>query len=344
MHPTIATDAWDIDEASLSPLAGDAAKLHFALRYAVLAPSNHNAQPWRFVVDGANVLLYADRTRSLPVVDPFDRELIIGCGAALFNLRVAIQHFGLRYAITLCPDHFDPDVLAHVRVSREGAHDGALAALFDTMTRRVTTREAFDASPIPADTQDALVQAALDEGVDAAAIASAPARERIAELVGQADHLQFRDPRFRRELASWIHSSRRGDGMPRYSAGVSALLDFATPITASAIRTFDLGSGAAAVHRQLAAHSPMFLCIGTGQDDPSAWLASGQALERVLLTAVSFGLTASYLNQPIETESLRDAVRKEAGMSALPQLLLRIGRGPRCAHTPRRALSDVVSS
>jgi len=55
-------------------------------------------------------------------------------------------------------------------------------------------------SPLPANTQDALVQAALAEGVDAASIASAPARERIAELVAQADHLQFRDPPFRREL------------------------------------------------------------------------------------------------------------------------------------------------
>jgi len=75
----------------------------------VLAPSNHNAQPWRFVVDGTSVLLCADRTRALAVVDPFDRRLIIACGAALFNLRVAIQHFGLRYTITLFPDRFDPD-------------------------------------------------------------------------------------------------------------------------------------------------------------------------------------------------------------------------------------------
>lgn len=63
----------------------------------------------------------------------------------------------------------------------------------------------------------------------------------------------------------------------------------------------------------------------------------------MLLTAVSFGITASYLNQPIEIDALRDALRKEAGMSALPQLLLRIGRGPRCAHTPRRAMPDVVA-
>lgn len=63
--------------------------------------------------------------------------------------------------------------------------------------------------------------------------------------------------------------------MPGYAAGVSALLDFARPIAASAIRTFDLCSGAATVHREFAEHSPMLLCIGMGQYDPSAWLACG---------------------------------------------------------------------
>lgn len=342
MYPHAAIDPWSIKESNLAPLADDAAKLRFALHYAVLAPSNHNAQPWRIIVDGTSVLLCADRTRALAVVDPYDRELIIGCGAALFNLRVALQHLGLGYAITLLPDHLDPDVLAQVRVF-EGARDASVAALFDAITERVTTREAFDVEPVSMNVQDELVRAAVAEGVDAASIAWAATREAIAELVAQADHQQFRDPRFRRELASWIHASRRGDGMPAYAAGVRALLDFVSPIASSVVRTFDLGGGAAAAHRRLVEHSPMLLCIGTGADNPSAWLASGQALERVLLTAVRLGLCVSYLNQPIEIETLRDALRRQAGMSTLPQLLLRIGHGPKCAHTPRRAMSEVVT-
>lgn len=192
------------------------------------------------------------------------------------------------------------------------------------------------------DVQDELVQAAVAEGVDAQCLAWAATRESIGELVAQADIEQFRDPRFRRELASWIHASRHKDGMPAYSAGVSALLDFASPIASSVLRTFDLGSGAAAAHRRLVEHSPMLLCIGTGEDNPAAWLAAGQALERVLLTAVRRGLYVSYLNQPIEVEALRDVLRRETGMATIPQLLLRIGRGPKCPHTPRRAMSDMV--
>ena len=84
---------WNVSSADF-PGDGDAEeKLAFLLRDAVLAPSGHNTQPWLFRVDGDAVDLYADRTQALPVVDPEDRELTISCGAALFNLRVALRRF-----------------------------------------------------------------------------------------------------------------------------------------------------------------------------------------------------------------------------------------------------------
>lgn len=335
--------AWDIDEGPLSPVASTEARLRFSLNYAVLAPSNHNSQPWRFFVDGDTVMLCADRTRALSVVDPFDRELVISCGAALFNLRVALSHFGLGYAITLLPSDAEPDVLAKVRVFASKGGDASIASLFNAIPRRVTTREAFHAEAVAPEIQHRLLGAAEAEGVQAVSIDDLHRREEIAQLIADADRIQFHDPRFRRELASWIHPRRMDDGMPAYGPGVSKLLDIAVPLVASAIRTFDLGAGIAAAHESLVQASPILFCIGTGIDDPPSWLAAGQALERVLLTGVGSGLTASYLNQPIETEQLRDSLRRAAGMTTQPQLLLRIGRGPLAAHSPRRPIQDVVS-
>jgi hypothetical protein len=281
--------------------------------------------------------------RALPVVDPFDRELIISCGAALFNLRVALSRFELAYAITPLPSSADPDVLAHLRVIPDGRCDKGLTALFDAIALRVTTRETFADEPMSPEFQRRLLDAGTAEGCDTVCVESAASREQLAALIGEADQAQFKDPRFRRELASWIHPRRLQDGMPALSSGARALLDFAVPLVSSIIRTFDLGGGLAAAHHTLVAGSPLLLCIGTGTDDAAAWLAAGQALERVLLSAAAEGMTASYLNQPIEVASLRARLRAALDLDAVPQLLIRVGRGRAAPHSPRRPIAEVVS-
>ncbi|MCG5078758.1 nitroreductase family protein [Paraburkholderia sp. RG36] len=319
--------------------------MHFALRHATLAPSSHNSQPWRFVLGTDRVMLCADRLRALPVVDPYDRELIISCGAALFNLRVALASLGIGYAITLFPSSSDSDLLAEVRLLRERATGAELAALVSAIHERVTTRHPFAAEPVNAAIEQHLMEAARAEGVEVACVSAAEPRNAIAELVAEADRQQFADPRFRRELAKWIHPRHTDDGMPAYAVRLGPLLDFAKPLVASAIRTFDLGGGVAATHRELAAGSPLLLCLATGVDNAQAWLATGQALERVLLLATLHGLCVSYLNQPIEVPALRARLGTLAGLpdAYSPQLLLRIGHGTPDAATPRRPLGEVMS-
>ncbi|CAN7795445.1 nitroreductase [Caballeronia sp. LjRoot34] len=327
----------------MSSLTCTEARLRFALNYAVLAPSSHNSQPWYFIVDGDTLLLCADRMRALSIVDPFDRELVISCGAALFNLRVALSHFGLGYAITLLPSDAEPDVLAKVRMLVDKGSDSSIASLFDAIPRRVTTREAFRLEAVAPEMQQHLLRAAEAEGVQAVCIDDLRRREEIAQLIAEADRIQLLDPRFQSELASWIHFRRTDDGMPVYGPAVSTLLDIAVPLLASAICTFDLGGRIAAAHDSLVWASPILFCIGTRIDDPQSWLAAGQALERVLLTGVKLGLTASYLNQPVETDQLRGSLRQIAGMTAQPQLLLRMGREPGGRRSGRRPIQDVVS-
>ena len=106
--------AWDVDPSGL-PATGTAVdRARFAVRYAILAPSSHNTQPWRFVIIGNELLVCADRTRSLPNIDPYDRELIISCGAALFNLRVVLAYFEISIEIATFPRSAEPDVVARI--------------------------------------------------------------------------------------------------------------------------------------------------------------------------------------------------------------------------------------
>ena len=54
------------------------------LSYALLAPNPHNRQPWLVRLDGEDSLtLFCDLDRRLPETDPFDRQIVLGCGAFL---------------------------------------------------------------------------------------------------------------------------------------------------------------------------------------------------------------------------------------------------------------------
>jgi hypothetical protein len=63
---------------------------------------------------------------------------------------------------------------------------------------------------------------------------------------------------------------------------------------------------------------------------------------RVLLAVTAGGFTASFLNQPIEVASLRPKLAAAAGAAGVPQILMRIGRGPKPVPAVRRPVRDVL--
>lgn len=303
---------------------------------AGLAPSSHNTQPWRFRIRGSDIDLLADRTRALPVNDPDDRELTISCGAALFNLRCAAAASGCAVEVDLLPDPADGDWLATVQPVA-GDPDDRLALLAGLMPERRTWRLAFSPRAVAETTVDALIEAAAAEGASLSPIADEARRDELAALVAEGDRIQWQDPRWRRELAMWMHPRRSGDGLT-----VPAL---AQPVAQAVVRTFDLGNGVAAKDRELAAHSPLLAVLSTTGDTPRDWLAAGQALERVLLVAVELGLQASYLNQPIQVAGLRSRLATLAGGPGSPQLLLRLGHPhgalPPAPRRPPKTLVEI---
>jgi hypothetical protein len=313
----------------------DVDRIRSLLAYAVLAPSSHNTQPWRFEVADGKVFLYADRTRALPVNDPDDRELTISCGCALMNLRVAAAHAGLGVTLDCPTDLAEADLLAVVSFTGSGASSPNEAGLFESIPKRRTYRKPFRAEAVPAPTLDALRAAASAEGAWLEVVAPEETRQRIAALVAEGDAMQWSDPGWRRELAAWMHPRRRGDGLT-----VPGIL---APIARVAVRAFDMGKGIGAKDRQLAEASPVLAVLGTAGDDVGDWLTAGQALERLLLSARSAGLQASYLNQPIQVASLRPRLQALMRQPGFPQLVLRLGFPEEDLDaTPRRGLEHVA--
>lgn len=71
---------------------------------------------------------------------------------------------------------------------------------------------------------------------------------------------------------------------------------------------------------------------------------TGIAHLEMLLAVTAAGLTADYLNQPIEVVRLRPRIRDIVGCSGTPQLLFRVGRGPEIEPAVRRPVDEVIVS
>jgi hypothetical protein len=151
----------------------------------------------------------------------------------------------------------------------------------------------------------------------------------------------MQDPQFRRELAAWVHAGRRhtDDGMP---AEALALPGGLRPTRRLAVRTFDLGKGMAAHDAKLIDASPVLAVLGTHGDTTLDRLAAGQALSHVLLRAAQDEVSASFLNQPVEVPELRPRVAELTGREGVPQLVLRLGRGPDARPTARRPVGEIL--
>jgi nitroreductase len=136
------------------------------VRDAVTAPSMHNAQPWRFRYrrGDRSIALRADYERAMPTADPQMRALHLGCGAALFNLRVAAQRAGYCPMVSLLPDPGDRQTLASVKLTAPAdVPDHDLARLHSAIAERRANRYPFAERPIPTALGNLLIDQARAE-------------------------------------------------------------------------------------------------------------------------------------------------------------------------------------
>ena len=88
----------------------------------------------------------------------------------------------------------------------------------------------------------------------------------------------------------------------------------------------------------------MIAILCTVDDGKYDWITSGRALARVALTATAAGYALSFLNQSVEVPALREQLAGAIGEHRQPQLVMRLGRSARVAATPRRPVSEVLST
>jgi len=314
-----------------------AAALRTVLVAATRAPSVHNTQPWRFTVTAKDVQLHADRRRQLAMIDPEGRELTISCGAALLNMRVAAAALGRPLHVEALPDVTDPLHLATARFGRREEAPLTDAALADAIERRHSHRRGFGPGRIPADVIAALQQQAEREGASLIHL-DAHQQRAAARLTRVADAFFASDPAYRRELRHWVSSlSEAADGVSATAFGTQPARRGGPPL-----RDFTLAMPWLERAPEFFADEDWFVVV-THDDERLAWLAAGQAVERVLLHATLAGLGASFMTQALEVPVIRAQLAVCAGTAGAVQVLLRVGPARPTAAAGRLPLEQVVT-
>jgi len=314
------------------------------LQSAILAPSSHNTQPWKFTVQHDEIHIFPDFARSLPVADPQYRELIISLGCALENLIVAARHEGYAVQTQVFPREVD-GIVAKLRPVLF-APDEEQEALFAAIRMRQTTRRPYDGQLLPLEAIDALADVSLEEGVHLRLLTAPRDLDKAAELVREAGAYWMDKGLYREELARWVRFSKRGaeehrDGLTSATAGRRwapewlgrVFLKYGLRSKAQVNEEMELLRSASAV-----------LVFYTVNNDPPAWVRLGQSFERIALTLTRLGLKHAHHNQPCELPALHTRFRQSFGADiAYPQLLVRTGYAEEMPGSPRRELEEVVT-
>jgi hypothetical protein len=310
-----------------------------AVDHGRLAPSVHNTQPWTFVLFPDRLELRADRSRQLPVLDPDGRELLQSLGAALFNVRASLAASGSAVTVDRLPSPDDRDLVAVVRPGR-GEPDRDVGRLAGAIRHRHTNRRPFEPANVPDEEVEELARAAALEESVLLPVRGGVLRAAVAELTREADRLQNADESYRAELRLWTsRSPAQGDGVP-----ASSVPRTTGPRTdAVPVRDFDV-RGVGVLPRQTGSGTDQTLVLlATADDDPRAWLRSGEALERLLLELTHRDWVAGPLSQALEVASTRERLGRLTA-PAHPQMLLRIGRAARADSSPGRPRAAVVEN
>ncbi|QNE16975.1 nitroreductase [Kribbella qitaiheensis] len=299
------------------------------------APSMHNTQPWRFEINGPVVDVILDEARGLPAADRSGRLILIGLGAATFNLRVAAASLGYETTFATEPDPDRPDIVTRVFLGSRRSPTPSLAALYGELRRRHTYRGPMMDLDVPLRVRDRMAAAARSEGGDLRWL-DAAGRRQLGGILRVADDLDLHDEDRLTERQQWVGGERDVEGVPADALGP-------LPIGPATVR--DLSAGFERPGRGVAAfeQQPLIGILTTPGDRPSEWLRAGMALQHALLAATSYDLAVSFLNQAVEYIHLRSRVQELVGQGARPQVILRVGYPARAsAGTPRRSWDRTV--
>ncbi len=361
--PVQALEAWN------GPANSETEPRRRALAYAITAPNPHNLQPWLVDLREANVItLRTDPQRVLPETDPLGRQIMVGHGAFLELLVIALAEQGLRADVQLWPQGELPAQLKDWRAAMQLpvaritiAPSGTKDALFAQILNRHTVKVNFEAAkPV----SDASLQSILAAGGTSRMQCGGTVQEQrlvpLRKLCLDSAFVELRTPRTNLESIRLVRVGpdeilQNRDGISINSPMVRML---------SALGQFDrslpTAAGSTAEKKFIerfdgTSKTAMGFVWITGKNSRFDQVEAGRMYVRLQLQATAQGIAMHPLSQALQEfaemkphyEQVHQLVLNQSAprspQDATVQMLCRIGYTTTPAPaTPRRALEKFI--
>ncbi len=308
--PAAAVQAWQGPRGETEPRRR-------ALAYAITAPNPHNLQPWLVDLSEPGVItLLTDPERVLPETDPFGRQILIGHGAFLELLVMALAEQGFASQVALWPQgELSPQIsewgnqanlkrpIARILLLQGGSKD----PLFAHILNRHTPKTDYDTvRTVSSASVEKLVASLKPGGITAAGTVDAAKLPALRMLCEQSAIVEISTPRTMMESIKLLRVGSEEilanrDGIPITSPAVVAM---------SKVGMFDRSTapppGSTGYKRTLArfeGHSRTsmgFIWLSTPGNSRTQQIAAGRAYVRLQLTGTEMGLGVHPMSQPLQ--------------------------------------------
>lgn len=131
------------------------------IKAGTLAPSGSNSQPWKFVVKGDEVVVYALYEKDHPILNYRYRGTLLAHGALLENIEIAALALGYKASSALFPLGDNNPIVKITFVKSESQEQGLYQAIF----KRAINRNPYKKDSLDTSVRDALITEIKDGDV-----------------------------------------------------------------------------------------------------------------------------------------------------------------------------------
>lgn len=336
--------AWIINYSDFYNQKSVVDELKFLIRFAILAPSGHNAQSWKFIVENNTIVLLPESTRDLSKSDPIGQQLFISLGCAVENLLIAADYYNLETEVEYLPPKNKNAAVKITFIKRKRTETFENHLIF-SIPKRHTNRNKYEARKPDERFISRIKNLQQEEDIHIDFIDEKKGKEALADISLKALIETMDNDNFRDELSHYIKSNftKAKIGMPGFSHGIPGPISF---FASKMIRRVNMNRLSLKADEQLLKKfTPLFCLISSKNNDKKSWLRAGQKYEQIALEAERNNLKTAILAAPIQKENFKKELGKLVEISYSPQVLFRIGYCEKNAYpTPRLPFKEVIET